>query len=78
MKIGLWIVATLALSLAVYGLHWWFLSLEQRGIINYLKKPAGGGLSSSMLELDKLTRPSVEHVIEAQDFRGESQEHNGE
>lgn len=39
----------------------------------------GGGSGAGVLfELDKLTRPSIEHVIETQDLRQESAEHGGE
>lgn len=64
---------------AVLGIAWllWIvdrllLRAEERGWIFYRrKKPSGGtissGVSASMRELDRLiTRPSVEHVIEAE------------
>jgi len=78
MRIVWWILGIGTLAVAVYGLHRWLLYLERRGYIYYLEKPKGGGIASSMLELDKLTRPSVEHVIEAHEFHAESQEHDGE
>lgn len=83
--VSFWILAIL-IGLAVvigvpaclYGLHRFAIHLEDRGYIYYRNKPAGGGMSGAMFEMDKLTRPSVEHVAKAQEFQAESQEHDGD
>ena len=65
------------LGVAVFGLHRWLVSLENRGYIYYLKKPRSGG-GGWGLELDRLIRPSIEHVQKADDVIVESQENDGE
>ena len=47
---------------------------ERQGGGGYMSNAIGG----AMLELDKLTRPSVEHTIEAQSHVVEEDEHDGE
>lgn len=75
--VAVWLAAGLAICVIGYGLHKWLLSLERRGYIYYREKPRGGS-GGALFELDKLTRPSVEHVVEAMDGEVESQEHDGE
>jgi len=69
--------ALLLIAGLVHRLHYWLISLEDRGYIYYRTKPRGGG-GSVFLELDKMTRPSVEHVQKAMDTVFESQENRGE
>ena len=47
---------------------------ERKSGAGYMSNAIGG----AMLELDKLTRPSVEHTIEAQSHVVEEDEHDGE
>ena len=58
-------------------LHRWLISLEDRGYIYYRTRSRGSG-GGVFMELDKLTRPSVEHVQKAMDTEVESQEIDGE
>ncbi len=71
------VAAVIAIGSLIYALHRWLISLENRGYIYYRKQPRGGG-SSVFFELDKLTRPSVEHTQKAMDSEVESQENDGE
>lgn len=50
------------LTMAGWGLHRLFIALEDRGYIYYRTKPQSGS-NSAMLEIDRLVRPSIEHVI---------------
>lgn len=61
-------VGVVAGGLALYGLHRLCIYLEDQGFM-YYRKPSesGGGAAPVLMELDRLTRPSVEHVVEAQD-----------
>ena len=60
-------VAVLALG---WGLHRFCIALEERGYLYYRKGPEGGGGAGGVLtELDRLTRPSIEHVVEVSDER---------
>ena len=76
-KILILILGGMFLVLAAFGLHRWFIALEKRGYIYYKEKPESGG-GSVFLELDKLTRPNVEHTIEAKDKEKREQENDGE
>ena len=50
---------------AVWGLHRLCVLLEDRGYLYYRKSRGGGGTGASVfLEMDRIARPSVEHVIE--------------
>jgi hypothetical protein len=72
-----WLISVALLGVAVFGLHRLLLRLENRGYIYYRKKPRGGG-GVAFLELDRLVRPSIEHVQRANDVIVESQENDGE
>ena len=72
-----WVAAVLIAGGVADRLHHWLVSLEDRGYIYYRKKPRGGG-GGVFFEMDKLTRPSVEHVQKAMDTEAESQENDGE
>ena len=68
----LWIVAGIVagigtLVLLLWGLHRLCIYLEDCGYIYYREKSSGGGVSSALLEIDKITQPRTEHVIEAKD-----------
>lgn len=73
----IWVAFIFAICEGVHGLHRWLISLEDRGYIYYRKRPRGGS-SGVFFELDKLTRPSIEHVQKAMDSEVESQENDGE
>lgn len=77
LQILAWLAGVAGCGAAFYGLHRGLLVLEKRGYIYYLEKPQGGG-GAAFLELDKLTRPSVEYHQEAQDKKIESQERDGD
>lgn len=72
-----WVAAIVLIAAFGYRLHRWLISLEDRGYIYYRTKPRGGG-GGVFMELDKLIRPSVEHVQKAMDTEVESQENDGE
>ena len=79
-KVFIW---TIVVAAAVVGLGWLFhricTRLEEAGYLYYRKKerPAGGSAMGAFQELDKLTNPSIEHVIEAQDTEKISREDVG-
>src|SRR5262245_26398735 len=65
----LWIALCIAaVLLAGWGLHRLCIRLEEWGYIYYRQSSGGrgSGIGSVFLELDRLTRPSVEHVVEVQ------------
>jgi hypothetical protein len=62
-------------GLAVWGLYRLSRWFERKGGAGARASGGGAGL---LFELDKLTRPSIEHVIATQDVRQESAEHGGE
>ena len=76
-KILLGILGLMAIGGLLYLLHRWAIVLEDRGYIYYREKPQGGG-SNVLFEMDKLTRPSVEHVQQVYDGEHESQENDGD
>jgi hypothetical protein len=68
-KIAIWSAMVVT---AVVGLgslfHRICTRLEDAGYVYYRKeKGGGGGVSGALSELDKLTRPSIQHVIEVED-----------
>ncbi|MEO1496276.1 MAG: hypothetical protein AAFV43_03910 [Planctomycetota bacterium] len=68
-----------AVTGGLYLLHRIALRLEAAGYLYYRnKQPTGGGATAVFGELDKLTRPSIEHTIEAQDERVIVRENDGE
>ena len=72
-----WLAAIVLIVWLLYRLHHLSIYLEDRGYIYYRTKPRGGG-GSVFSEIDKLTRPSIEHVERAMDTEVESQENDGE
>ena len=67
--IVIWSVIVIA---ALVGFGWLFhricTRLEDAGYLYYRKnKGGGGGVTGALSELDKLTRPSIQHVIEVED-----------
>ena len=73
----LWFMGLILVAVAIVGLHRGLVSLEKRGYIYYREKPRGGG-GSAFLELDRLVRPSIEHVQRADDVIVESQKNAGD
>lgn len=55
------------LAISGWGLHRLCIALEDRGYIYYRTKPQSGS-NSAMLEIDRLVRPAVEHVISVRDI----------
>ena len=53
-------------ALLVFLLHRLCLRLEARGFLYYRRRPEGS-MSSVFQEVDRLTRPSIEHVEEFRD-----------
>jgi hypothetical protein len=54
------------LATALFGLHRLALKLDEMGYLYYKTQPKGGHrLGGVLMEFDKLTRPSVEHTLEA-------------
>lgn len=81
MMIALKILAGLAAFMLIIGVcylgHRFLVKLEDRGYIYYRNK-APGSSGGVFFELDKLTRPSIEHVERARDVKVESLKHDGE
>jgi hypothetical protein len=62
------VLTLLALVAVAWGLHRFCVALEERGYLYYRKKPEGGGTAAGLLaDLDRLTRPSIQHVVETKD-----------
>ena len=76
-KIAILIGSVVFVVVAMYGLHRLGIYLEKRGYIYYKEKPVGGG-AGVLFELDKLTRPTVEHTLEAMETEKKAQENDGE
>lgn len=74
------VIAVLIGSCAIlYGLHRFCCLLEDAGYVYYRKpKEGGAGLSGTLFELDKLTRPSSEYVQAAQNEIVEHRTESGE
>ena len=72
------IAAAVLIAVCVQRVHWWLISLEDRGYIYYRKKRRGGGGAGVFMEVDKMTRPTVERVQKAMDTEVISQEIDGE
>ena len=59
------VLSVLGLVAVGWGLHRFCIALEERGYLYYRKKPNGGGAGAGLLaDLDRLTRPSIQHVVE--------------
>jgi hypothetical protein len=51
-------------------LHRMCIRLEDAGYLYYRRRPTGGGGGGGVFqELDRLTRPSIQHVVEVHDER---------
>lgn len=72
------IVGVTLAPLGLYGLHRFCIQLEERGYIYYRNKPEGGGVAGAVFEMDKLIRPSSEHVVQTLDGENQSQTQDGE
>ena len=77
LQILFWLMCVALLGAAFFGLHRLLVTLEKRGYIYYREKSGGGG-GGVFLELDRLIRPSIEHVQKADDVIVESQKNEGE
>lgn len=78
----LWVTVGILGVAGVIGLGWVFhrvcTMLEEAGYLYYRKSGSGGGGGGVLYELDRLTRPSIEHVVEAQDTIQEEEEIDGD
>lgn len=60
-------IGLIAVVALLWGLHRLAIYLEDQGLLYYRKGSDSGSAGGSVLmELDRLTRPSVEHVVKAQ------------
>ena len=79
MGIAIWslfaVVAAAAVALTVWGLHRLAIALEDRGYLYYRRPGTGGGGGGVLHEIDRLTRPSVQHIVEAEDFSQHEEDH---
>lgn len=72
------LVCLVLVVLGIRFLHRFLIRLEEHGYIYYREKPEGGSGGATLFELDKLTRPSVEHVQQAMDTKVQTDENDGE
>jgi len=72
------IAGVFLIPVVLYGLHRFCIRLEERGYIYYRTKSSGSGLAGAVFEVDKLIRPSTEHVVATLDSEHESQTQDGE
>ena len=64
---------------AIWGLHKLCLQLEERGYLYYRKRPEGGGGGAGIfMEMDRLSRPSIEHVMEVRDTATRKEQQNAD
>ena len=66
------------LPFVLYGLHRWCLRLERLGYIYYRTKSTGSGIPGAVFEVDKLIRPSSEHIVQTLDGEIDPQTQDGE
>ena len=76
-KVSGWVFATALVLWMLVRFHRWLIYLEDSGYINYRNRPRGGS-GQVFMEMDKFTRPSIEHVQRSMDAKVESQENDGE
>lgn len=77
-KSALTIGALLLIPIVLFGIHRFCIRLEERGYIYYRTKPSGSGVAGAVFEIDKLIRPSTEHVVSTLDGEHESQTQDGD
>lgn len=69
--VGLIVLGFAGVVAAGWGLHRLCLLLDERGYLYYrTRSKGGGGLAGVFQDMDRLTRPSIEHVIRVQDEAG--------
>jgi hypothetical protein len=82
MSVIFWIIVGLLIAVVGIGFVWCLhricVRLEDAGYLYYRTRGPGGGLSGAFYELDRLTRPSIEHVVEAEDTSTDQVEHGGD
>jgi hypothetical protein len=71
MTIEKWLIGASIIG-AIFAAGWAFhrlcMHLEERGYLYYRSRPKGGsGLAGVLNGIDRLTRPSIEHVIRVDD-----------
>jgi hypothetical protein len=64
---GVALGVTCFLGCVLYGLHKLCVRLEERGLLYYRRRSPGGGVSHALMELDRIVRPTVQHVREVED-----------
>ena len=66
-----WIMAGIVGVVILVALGWFLhrlcIRLEDAGYLYYRKSGTGGGSTAVLHELDRLLRPSIEHVVKAED-----------
>ena len=67
-------------GLPIWGVYalWQWLHTDPKDRPERLGSSASSVIGGAMLEIDKVTRPSVEHVIESQSQIIDGDEHDGE
>lgn len=79
MSLLMYAIAGLILAISaflLYGLHRLCILLEDHGYMYYRKRSEGGGGAAAgvMMDVDKVIRPSTEHVVEAKDHYNHKQD----
>jgi len=76
-----WITAGIAGVAILVALGWFLhrlcIRLEDAGYLYYRKSGTGGGSTAVLHELDRLTRPSVEHVEKVDDSGNQQEDEVG-
>ena len=66
--VSIGVLGASSVTLALWVLHKLLLRAEEKGWIYYRRRRGSGtvssGVAGAMMELDRIVRPSVEHVIE--------------
>ena len=68
----------ISVAIALYGLHWLLLWVEEKGWIFYAKKKASpSSIGTAFLEIQQMVQPEKRHVLEVRQQRQAEQDEQG-